>query len=797
MKRGKYEKGDENNPLYRHYDLNTVFWDFNGEGILPDKNGNFVKLSGKSKCYLSDSYITLDPEFKFEYDYERPKISWDEMKLSKGELTKFKFYSDESIFDVKIVLASETDISFTVGKKISILPEKVKVTMLYQIGLIPLWIDYEMDLIAKISASLSAGLNKFYGFQNKTYLTLGVGYENNDFYSINDILNNYIPISYGSAHGSTEYRIDLYPSIVFKFYSVIGPFLEAGPYANYELVNSLSNNSDSHIGIGVDSRVGIKAGFMDYDFFSCSFTKNLFNKTIWESPGKLELVSGNEQSAIVGKQLVNPIKVKVLTSNDSPVSSTQVYFRPLQGEVDNEIVETNDEGIASSNWTMSDVSGINRMEVFLKNGRDEEMHDLKLDIRATAETAPISLPSVGTVAVTNVGLNTATINSIVTSDGGAEVTVRGVCYAPSQEPTIERGESTEDYKGTGSFTSLLFGLAADRDYYVRAYARNSQGIAYGNQLTFRTRVGLSIPTVTTNAITDITQTTAISGGNITSDGGTSIIARGVCWSTYPEPTIVNNPNKTTDGLEVAGFTSKITGLTTGKVYYVRAYATNSMGTGFGEQVTFTSASGGDIGTFTDPRDGYVYKTVKIGNQIWMAENLAYLPSVNPSTSVSSINPCYYVYDYNGTSLVVAKASSNYTTRGVLYNWEAAKISCPDGWHLPSDEEWMQLETTLGIAQSQTGNILWRGTDQGTQMKTTTGWYNNGNGTNSSGFTAVPSGYVELGGYFTNLTRCSFWWSSSDGGSGNAWRRHLDFEYSGIYRYNNSKSYGFSVRCVKD
>lgn len=184
---------DDDNDLYWHLDINTVLWDFNGEMILPDKNGNFVKVTGKLKCYFSDSYITLDPEFKFEFDFKRPKISWDKMKISKGELKTFKYYSDESIIDVKMVLTKETDVSFTIGKKWSLLPKKLKVTMYYQIGPVPLWVDYEMDLIVKMSASLGTGLNESKGFQNKTYITLGVGYENKDWYLINDIFNHYQP----------------------------------------------------------------------------------------------------------------------------------------------------------------------------------------------------------------------------------------------------------------------------------------------------------------------------------------------------------------------------------------------------------------------------------------------------------------------------------------------------------------------------------------------------------------------------------------------------------------------------
>lgn len=210
-------------------------------------------------------------------------------------------------------------------------------------------------------------------------------------------------------------------------------------------------------------------------------------------------------------------------------------------------------------------------------------------------------------------------------------------------------------------------------------------------------------------------------------------------------------------------------------------------------ITFEETSG-----FTDSRDGRVYKTVKIGNQLWMAENLAYLPAVYPPSSGSYTEPRYYVYDYTGTDVSAAKAKVNYSTYGVLYNWEAAKVACPSGWHLPSDEEWKQLEMALGMTQTQADASYWRGTDQGTQMKSTSGWYNNGNGTNTSGFSGLPGGYRGMdGGTFAKITNYGHWWTSTEYSSTNARYRDLHDDHNNVYRDNYAKENGYSVRCVKD
>ena len=204
--------------------------------------------------------------------------------------------------------------------------------------------------------------------------------------------------------------------------------------------------------------------------------------------------------------------------------------------------------------------------------------------------------------------------------------------------------------------------------------------------------------------------------------------------------------------------------------------------------------------FIDPRDGNRYKIVQIGNQIWMAENLKYLPSVSPSNVGSETDPFYYVYGYQGTNILAAKATDNYKTYGVLYNWEAAKASCPKGWHLPSDTEYKILEMYLGMTQAQVDAEGWRGTDQGGKLKEagTTHWISPNTGaTNSSGFTALPAGFRSTDGSFHYVGSYASFWSSSASSSSNAWRRHLSTSYSTVYRSSSTEAYGFSVRCLRD
>ena len=210
---------------------------------------------------------------------------------------------------------------------------------------------------------------------------------------------------------------------------------------------------------------------------------------------------------------------------------------------------------------------------------------------------------------------------------------------------------------------------------------------------------------------------------------------------------------------------------------------------------------GEKGTFTDTRDNRIYNTVKIGNQIWMAENLKYLPNVTGPETESLTIPLCYVYGYYGTDVNEAMATYNYTTYGVLYNWPAAMNGeasstanpsgvqgiCPEGWHLPSDAEWTQLADYLG-GETVAGGKL--------KEIDTTHWNSPNTGaTNESGFTALPGGYRDIDGVFINVGGVGFWWSSTKGTTDNAfWRR---ISGRNVFRGGYRKDMGCSVRCVKD
>ena len=200
-------------------------------------------------------------------------------------------------------------------------------------------------------------------------------------------------------------------------------------------------------------------------------------------------------------------------------------------------------------------------------------------------TPGITIPTLATtVSASSISSNSASSGGNVTSDGCGTVIARGICWATTPNPTTANS-IVACGTGTGYFTGNLTGLSSGTTYYVCSYATNSAGTGYGGQISFTT---LAIPTLTsTSAVTGVTCTSATSGGYVSSDGGSAISARGVCYATIPNPTIANS--KTTDGGTTGSWTSGTMTLVPGTMYYVKSYATNSIGTGYGPQVNYTQS----------------------------------------------------------------------------------------------------------------------------------------------------------------------------------------------------------------
>jgi uncharacterized protein (TIGR02145 family) len=294
-----------------------------------------------------------------------------------------------------------------------------------------------------------------------------------------------------------------------------------------------------------------------------------------------------------------------------------------------------------------------------------------------------------------------------------------------------------------------------------------------------------VPKLSTSAVSTIMGTTAVCGGNITDDGGKTVTARGVCWSTGLTPTI--SDNKTTDGTGAGAYISTLTNLNPNTTYYVRAYATNPNGTGYGSTMSFKTS----LPTITDI-DGNIYHSVAIGTQVWMAENLkttryndgSSIPYIVDEDSWISLTTAAYCWPNNDIS-----TGSPY---GAMYNWyvvNSGKLA-PTGWHVPTDADWNTLITFAGGDTVAGGKLKAAGT---------TYWESpNTGGIDDYGFTVLPAGYRSItNGTWVNFSYWALLWSATEDQPGSAGSSRFKNTTAASDFQPGDERYGFSVRCIKN
>ena len=317
-----------------------------------------------------------------------------------------------------------------------------------------------------------------------------------------------------------------------------------------------------------------------------------------------------------------------------------------------------------------------------------------------------------------------------------------------------------------------------------------------------TWVGNTFAVITTADAGSITEVEAIVGGEITDDGGSAVTSRGICFSTSPMPDVADTAISCGNG--TGSFNYSLTGLTGGITYFVRAFAVTSVGTAYGNEVTFTTTTPPPScpGIPTLVYEGKTYHTVVIGTQCWLKENLNAGTMISGSSDQSD-NSILEKYCYNNLE-------SNCDLYGGLYQWAEAvqyyngasnvtswspvpsrEITgiCPAGWHLPSDGDWNSMIATLGGIEAAGGKMKESGLLH---------WVSPNTGaSNSSGFTALPGGYRFTSGTFHSSGYSARSWASNEFSGSASWFEQLVYNDDNIVANNISKLYGHSVRCLKD
>ena len=288
-----------------------------------------------------------------------------------------------------------------------------------------------------------------------------------------------------------------------------------------------------------------------------------------------------------------------------------------------------------------------------------------------------------------------------------------------------------------------------------------------------------LPVVTTALISNVTDKSAIGGGSVTNDGGATITSRGICWNTSGTPTTADP--KMTSGSGTGTFNVSISGLNPSTLYYVRSFATNSKGTAYGIERSFTTLCTNSV---TDI-DGNEYCTVTIGSQTWMTRNLTVTHYRNGDAITPYSTTTDWAFATSGRQLTF-----NINTYGTYYNWYAVNDSrkiAPLGWHVASKDEWNTLYATLGGNSSVAQKLKMGGS----------AWYGGGN--NTSGFSALPGGFLDNYLNITGQNTDGYWWTSSFYNPGVTFNgiRFLLADDNTMQLADRNRNFGMPVRCVKD
>ena len=369
------------------------------------------------------------------------------------------------------------------------------------------------------------------------------------------------------------------------------------------------------------------------------------------------------------------------------------------------------------------------------------------------------------------GKGTLEINS---NPQGAEIYINNLKLSDKTPASFEYPAGTANVR-------LLKSGYIDKDSII--------SIKENNKLIYDFKLQRNLPRVETIAIESISSNAAIYSGKVISNGGSAILEQGICWSKNPDPTLADNSKKLS--FETNSFSGLISELSSNTTYYFRAFATNNNGTSYGNEVTIKTLIAKGSGYVSDI-DGNVYKTINIGDQVWMAENLKTSHYSNGNLIPQLKSEEKWSNFKKGAWCNYGNYNKNNEIYGKLYNWYAVdnpRNVCPTGWHVPSDNEWGKLIDYLGGEEFAGGKMKTKGSQY---------WNSpNINATNDCEFSGISGGSRDNDGKFGRIGIRGIWWSSSEYDADDANFLHLFYQSSFANRTTVNKQNGFSIRCIKD
>lgn len=419
--------------------------------------------------------------------------------------------------------------------------------------------------------------------------------------------------------------------------------------------------------------------------------------------------------------------------------------------------------------------------------------------------------NVTTLPATNATSSSITLNGIVNDDCDYPITSRGFCWNTERHPNISDNHIAVG-AGEGSFSTTITSFEPYKTYFVCAYAVNAKGVYYGpaQKVTL-----LSAPRVETRTVSNIDNSSAQLNGYLVSDGGYSSTVRGICWGASANPDLSGNHQQAT-GSGMGTFHITVSGLPAATTIHYRAYAQNEQGTVYGADQTLVVNVCAGLTKISD-YDGNQYNVGAIGSQCWTlgsmhathyADGAAIEMGSKPASDVYSTSTPYYYTPYTNRGTLPADAAARILVWGYMYNWTAATRGdegagvqgiCPNGWHVPTAQEWQTFRTYVNANPGASGSgakaVSATNTWSVSTVPNTPGY--NVTTNNSTGFCAYPTG-MYAPSYMGTANFVNFWSSSLE--NTEPWYVAMAANYNDLnvtHNASNNKSFAFSVRCVKD
>ena len=647
---------------------------------------------------------------------------------------------------------------------------------------VPVVITLSSDLYRHVQLTGSGEISAYTGFADNAEGRLGFAWkQGHEMEPASEFTNGleFTPPTL-EGYGSLQGKVWAFPRVKLLLYDALGPSFDFKPYLSVTLSGGfkeemLGQGNDFcawslDCNTGLDLACGLSLQFMGYEVQNYSTPDwNFIDRMLYHSPKRIQKVS-LEGSGQTKTATFNVFDQNYLFNTEVITPLPQFVKFEAEGELSSEY------GIAHSGQVTVDWTPTSGDILYAK------LYNVDGNVMAWDTIhAPTELPSVTTYEVTNITTNYAVASGEVTDEGGGTVSERGICLDTEHNPSIE-GNHVANGSGLGYFMVSMSNLAEGNTYYVRAYATNEAGTEYGDEVSFTT---LTEPSVITAPVTNITQTTATGGGIVTEDGGSAVTARGICWSTSHNPTV--SGNHTSSGSGTGSFTVNMTGLTPNTTYYVRAYATNSVRTSYGEEVSFTTQQQEPTGDWVDLGlpSGLLWATRNVGAN--SPEDYGDYFAWAETSPKSVYNWATYQYTCGGLyDMTKYCNNSNYGCNGYTDNLtilqpgdDAATANWGNGARMPTKQEWEELENYC--------SSVWT-TQNGVNGRLFTG-------PNGNSLFLPAAGYRWDGELDDAGSDGNYWSSSLYGIPYDA--RYFHFRSSNTYVGIYNRSSGRSVRAVRE